>query len=247
MPLAIDQAFFRSHPSAESFLALFEFLPGVVFYAKDRSSRFIAANAAMLSAKNLSGPEGLLGKTDRDFHPPALAEAYIAEDAAIMKEARPLPNQSWFVIDQNGKPGWFRSSKTPLFSRTNEVIGIAGVRYAISTPEELARQFQNLFQVIRHLENHFSEQVSTDELAAMAGLSVTHFNRRFSELFHTSPNRFLISLRVEKARHLLSRTSETIGEISVKTGFYDQSHFTRHFRKVTGLTPRQYRQQFQNP
>ncbi len=244
MPLSLNQEFFKLNPAATGFLDLFEFLPGIVFYAKDRSSCYVAANSTMLATKRLTSPSELLGRSDRDFHPPALAEAYIDEDRSIMETGKPLANQAWFVIDLSGRPGWFRSSKVPLHDADGSVIGLAGVRYAISTPEDRAQQFQNLVSAVHYLENNYTESISSSELAKLAGMSVTHFNRRFSEIFRLSPNQFLISLRVERARYLLSMTGMPIAEIVSETGFYDQSHFTRHFRKLTGMTPKKYRQQY---
>lgn len=244
MKPAIDEEFFETHSAVQGVLELFDYLPGVIFFAKDLKSRFVAANAAMLSVKQLEKPTDILGRTDLDFHPPALAQAYIAEDREIMESNRPLANQSWFVIDQNGRPGWFRSSKTPLHSRDGKVVGIAGVRYAISTPDERRHQFQNLTAAIQFLEENYTDSISAAQLAEIAGLSVTHFNRRFSELFRMSPNRFLQSLRIDKARHLLAFSEDPIGEIAIESGFYDQSHLHRHFSKVTGMTPRQYRERY---
>lgn len=241
---AIDERFFDAHPAVRGILDLFDYLPGVIFFAKDCESRFVAANAAMLAVKKLDDPKKILGHTDLHFHPPVLATAYIAEDREIMESGRPLANQSWFILDQNGRPGWFRSSKTPLHSSDGKVVGIAGVRYAISTPDEKKHQFQNLTAAIQFLEENYTESISATQLAEIAGLSVTQFNRRFSELFRMSPNRFLQSLRIDKARHHLAFTDQSIGEIAIEAGFYDQSHLNRHFTKMTGLTPGQYRTRF---
>lgn len=242
MSLALAESFFNRHPEVQGVLELFEYLPGIVFYAKDEHSRFVAANSTMLASKSLKDPSELLGKTDRDFHPPALAEAYIAEDQSIMQSGEALPNQPWVVLDGHGCPGWYRSSKTPLRLPDGRVIGIAGVRYSIQTPEDRVNQFQQLAEAILHLEQHYAEEISTETLARLAGLSITHFNRRFSEMFRMSPHRFLQALRIQRAQHLLATTTLAISEIAVQTGFYDQSHFTRSFRQVTGLTPRAYRQ-----
>lgn len=246
MSPAIDEEFFAAHPAVQGVLDLFDYLPGVIFFAKDLESRFVAANAAMLAVKELHDPKDILGRTDIDFHPPALAQAYITEDREIMESNRPLANQSWFIIDQNGRPGWFRSSKTPLHADDGKVVGIAGVRYAISTPDERKHQFQNLTAAIQFLEENYTESISAAQLAEIAGLSVTHFNRRFSELFRMSPNRFLQSLRIDKARHLLVHSEDPIGEVAIESGFYDQSHLHRHFTKVTGMTPKQYRKRFRS-
>ena len=245
MSLAFDKRFFRAHPVAAGLLELFENIPEVIFFAKDRSGRFVAANSTMLATKDIREPSELLGRTDKDFNPPVFADAYIAEDRTVMESGAPIANQSWFVIDRVGRPGWFRCSKVPMFSMRRRVIGVAGVRYAVSTPEDRVAQFRNLAAAVQYLEDHFAETVPTEELAALAGVSVTQFNRRFSEIFRQSPRQFLLSLRIEKARHRLSTTEMPVVEISVETGFYDQSHFTRHFRRFTGLTPTQYRRQYQ--
>ena len=52
---------------------------------------------------------------------------------------------------------------------------------------------------------------------------------------------YVLSLRVQEAQRLLSTTQLSLGAIAAATGFYDQSHFTKRFRKVTALTPLQYR------
>ncbi|MEM0968879.1 MAG: PAS domain-containing protein, partial [Verrucomicrobiota bacterium] len=109
MEARYDEAFFAKHPTALALIELFDCIPGIVFYVKDRESRFVACNSAMLSGKNLKNPQSLLGRTDRDFHPPALADAYMAEDRAIIQSGESLPNRVWFVIDRSGRPGWFNS------------------------------------------------------------------------------------------------------------------------------------------
>ncbi len=244
MLIAADDDFFAHAVEVSGFLELFEFLPGITFYAKDRKSRFVAANSTMLASKRLTRADQILGKSDFDFHPPTLAAAYIAEDRGIMSSGKALANQSWFIIDQNGAPGWFRSSKSPIFSRNGEVLGLAGVRYPILTSDEMNRQFEDLASAILYIEENYAEAISTEKLANVAGLSVTHFNRRFSQMLRTSPCRFVIAVRIERARHLLTSTENSVGDIAIETGFYDQSHFTRHFQKITGLTPLRYRHQF---
>jgi len=240
-----QDGFLEESPAALALIGLFDYLPGVIFYAKDRQSRYRAANQAMLTAKNLRLPEELLGRSDHDFHPRVLADAYVAEDKRVMKLSGPLPNQIWFIIDRSGRPGWYNSSKTPLTNQAGKVIGLAGVRYAIQTPEDRQRQFRAIAPVIQYLEQHYTEQVSMKQMAELAGISSTHLNRQFDQIFGMSPTRFLHSLRIEKARQLLVHSKANVGEIALETGYYDQSHFTRHFRALTQLSPRAFRQRFQ--
>ena len=186
----------------------------------------------------------LLGKTDLDFQPPVLAEAYHAEDRRVMEARATIPSEVWLVPHVRGTPQWYVSTKTPLFDPDDNVIGIAGVMYPIRTPSDRAAHFRELAPVIRHMEQCFSDNVSMAEMARAAGLSSTHFNQRFRELLRMAPSDYLLKLRTEAAQRLLTQTTLGIGEISAEVGFYDQSHFTKRFRKLTGMTPLAYRRRF---
>lgn len=237
--------FFRRNPSAESVIGLFDYLPAVFFYAKDSEHRYIGVNQPTLSEVfGLKSAEELLGRSDADFQPPALAEAYHAEDRRVMEGGKTIPNQVWLVPHVRGTPHWYVSTKTPLRNPAGEVIGLAGVMYPIETPEAQASSFGELLPVINHIDRHYTQDVSMQEMAAMAGLSTTHFNARFREILRMSPTEYLLSRRIQHARRLLTGTSNSIVEIGAAVGFYDQSHFTKRFRKVTGLTPRAYRTRF---
>lgn len=244
--LEFQRGFFRQNPGAWSVMELFESLPNAFFYSKDRESRFVRVNRAFMESHGVDSEEQILGKTDRDFSPPVFAEAYIAEDRRVMAGRRAIPGQLWLVFHHPGpRPRWYSSTKVPLFNPAGEVVGIAGAMYLIEQPEQQARYFGVLWPVIRHLETHYGETISMQAMAAMAGLSSTHFNRRFQQLFRSTPTEHLRSIRVQVACRLLSTTQRSLLEIAMETGFTDQSHFTRCFRESTGLTPRAYRLRFQ--
>ncbi len=244
-PVVSHQSYFKNNPVACALIELFDSLPGVIFYAKDLNSRYTAANSAMLEAKNLDHAEALLGQTDTDFHPAALADAYLAEDRQVIEQGIPLNDRIWFIIDRHGRPGWFRQSKIPLKDLNGKVIGLAAVRYSIKTPKDRMRNFKALSPVIRYFEKHHNEPISMNKMAELAGLSSTHFNRSFAMIFAMTPTRFLHCLRIENARQLLTHSELSLGEIAVEVGYHDQSHFTRHFKKITAMTPRAYRLRFQ--
>ena len=243
-PIAFQDAFFSRHPGAHSVMELFEGLPNVAFYAKDTESRFVRVNQAFLLAHGLAEEAQILGLSDRDFHAPAFAEAYIAEDGRVMAGRRAIPGQLWMVLHFDKQPHWYISTKVPLFDAGGAVIGIAGAMYSIQETGEKARYFQELQSAIRHMETHYSEPISMAAMARLAGLSSTHFNRRFQQLLRSTPTDYLRGVRIQAACGLLSRTQRPLAEVAVESGFADQSHFTRCFQKCTGLTPRAYRQRF---
>jgi AraC-like DNA-binding protein len=241
---AFQSDFFRQNPLAESVIRLFDSLPQTYFYAKDRQSRFVKVNQLFLENHGLESELQALGKTDRDFHPPLMAEAYIAEDRRVMESRRPLSGQTWLVLHRRRVPRWYVSTKTPLFNPAGEVIGIAGAMYRIQQQEELMRYFHELFPVVRYIEDHFAEPISMTKMAALAGLSSTHFNRRFRQLLRMTPMQYLRTVRIQAAQRLLTTSSKGLAEIAAEVGYTDQSHLTKRFRETTGITPATYRKRF---
>ena len=99
--------------------------------------------------------------------------------------------------------------------------------------------------VIRHLHDHYGKPIATEELAEMAGLSVSHFERRFWLAFGASPRQYLIRVRVERAATMLRETDQSITAIANACGFYDHAHFSRSFRRVMNIAPSAYRRRIQ--
>ncbi len=241
---AFQQQFFARYPSLQPLMELFEHAPGVCFYAKDRKSRFVRLNRANLTVYGMNDEEPLLGRSDRDFHPPSLAEGYIAEDRRVMEGGKPVLNQTWLVPFLNGPMQWFVSSKLPLLGQRGECIGVCGVMYPIATPKEQLARFKRLAPAVRFLEQRYREHVPLAELTKSCGLSPTHVHRLFQRLLRMSPMEYVLALRLQEARRLLTTTDQPLSVIAGNTGFFDQSHFAKCFRKMNGMTPTQFRKSF---
>lgn len=236
--------FFRQNPGLRMPLELMRSAPNACFFVKDTESRYVMCNAMHLVTYDLTDEAGLVGKAARNFFPDLLAEAYEANDRKVFESRMPLWNEVWLVPHIRGTPRWFVSSKSPIFDTKGIVIGLAGLMHPIATPEDQKAHFKELQRVIQFLEENFVDEITVDRLAGIAGISVPHFNRRFRQLLRLSPMDYVLSLRIQEAQRLLVTTNQSIGEISAATGFYDQSHFTKRFRKVTGMTPLSYRKRF---
>lgn len=236
--------FFEQHPLAESVMSLFDSLPQTIFYAKDRESRFIRVNQPFLENHGLEDESQALGRTDRDFHPPLMAEAYIEEDRRVMAGRKTIPGQMWLVLHRRRVPRWYVSTKSPLFDEQGNVIGLAGAMYRIEAQEELTHYFQELLPVVKHIEQHYAEPITMANMADLAGLSSTHFNRRFRQLLRMTPMQYLRTVRIQATQRFLTTTSHTIADIAATVGYTDQSHLTKRFREVTGMTPAAYRKRF---
>lgn len=97
-------------------------------------------------------------------------------------------------------------------------------------------------RVREFLHAEFARRVTIDELARVAGLSPYHMIRTFHARMGMPPYMYLEHLRVERAKILL-RAGVPIRDAAARTGFGDQSHFTRRFKRVTGIPPGRYARQ----
>jgi AraC family transcriptional regulator len=72
--------------------------------------------------------------------------------------------------------------------------------------------------------------------------ATTHLTRQFKAATGLAPYQYVIARRVERAQHLLRRDGEIgLAEVALRVGFSDQSHFSLHFKRIVGVTPRQFR------
>jgi len=88
---------------------------------------------------------------------------------------------------------------------------------------------------------HFAENLSLEELSRVACLSPFHFQRLFVKTTGVSPHEYVIESRIRKAKELLFE-GHSIADAAIDTGFVDQSHFTRSFKRRIGITPGRYLQ-----
>jgi AraC family transcriptional regulator len=95
-------------------------------------------------------------------------------------------------------------------------------------------------RVLDYIESHLSSELTLAELASIAGLSLHHFARMFKRTVGMAPHRYVLERRVERAKAMLRSTDASLVEISLSTGFANQSHFTSTFRRLVGPTPTEF-------
>lgn len=94
---------------------------------------------------------------------------------------------------------------------------------------------------IRYISQHFSGNLTLDEVAAQVHLNPAYFSTLFKRSTGSSFKEYLNMVRIEESKRLLSNTDYTIIDISLAVGFEDQSYFSKVFKKYTGMTPKQFR------
>jgi len=100
-------------------------------------------------------------------------------------------------------------------------------------------------KAIDYASQHLADALDVETLAEQGGLSVSRFAHLFREQTGQSPQRYVESLRIRRARQLLERAGLGIKEIAAQTGFRDPFYFANRFRKLVGKSPSEYRQRSQ--
>ena len=225
-------------------IQLFEYLPRAYVYFKDVDGAFVYGNKSWMQLHGCLHQEDFIGKTDFDFHPPAMAAQYVDEDQRVMENGEVLPDQVWLVRGIDYMPRWYVSTKLPLVDENNVLVGVGGIMRPYEHAGSAPSDYHRLTPVMEHVLAHHRERLTVAELAGIANLSVSQLQREFRRLFNMSPGDYLIRVRLLVARRQLEETHLPVGEIALDCGFYDQSHFNRAFRQQVGLTPRAYRKRF---
>jgi len=98
-------------------------------------------------------------------------------------------------------------------------------------------------EAVRFIHENYARDVSLNDIAEAVHLSPFHAARLFKQALGVSPHQYLIQVRVNSARSLLSAGSgeRSLAEVASAVGFADQSHLTRHFKRLLGITPKQLR------
>lgn len=96
---------------------------------------------------------------------------------------------------------------------------------------------QAIERTIDYMVNHYREKMSLEDLAALAGLSGSHYTRLFKKYTNYSPIQYLTHLRMDRAKELLILSDYKLKSIASSVGYDDELYFSRLFKKVVGLPP----------
>ena len=100
---------------------------------------------------------------------------------------------------------------------------------------------ENFLKVLNYIYNNYSSQIKVETIASLMGLSEGEASRTFKKLTGQSPMDYVIHYRIKIATILLKSTSKSITDIALEVGFSSSNYFTIAFKKITGLTPTEYK------
>jgi PAS domain S-box-containing protein len=230
--------------SPEQMQVLFNHLPDVYYFIKDRDGRFILGNDTFVRQCGATAESEIIGKTDFDFFPAGRAESYVKDDNYVMETGESIIDRVEFAPDPANSINWFITCKVPVYSNSGEIIGLAGTARDVTRAGLALQPYTEMRSVLEFVQKNYHRSIEIKELAALVHLSISQFERRFRKVFQISPLKHIMNVRIRAAGVRLTTTNDTIAAIALDCGFYDHSHFTRNFRKIMEVSPKEYRKQY---
>lgn len=164
--------------------------------------------------------------------------------------AYPLAAFSWLQLCQT----LVSPSSSPIENQSRLLTALADlVSNAIpagwALPSPPRSESAALHPAIDFIHANLAEELTLDQLAQTVRLSPYHFLRLFKQQVGLPPHTYILQLRIELAKRLLSAPRprrRSLSDIAIQTGFYDQAHFSRKFKRLVGVTPRQFALSFED-
>jgi AraC-like DNA-binding protein len=179
-------------------------------------------------------------------------------DAAMLREVasalsgrpRPIPSFPQPVIDDPALAGEFQrlhataeARAEPLERASRLAAAFARLIARHADAPHLEPRTAPEPELVRRLRDYLEERAASlirlEDLAALAGMSAFRTLRVFEQSVGMPPHAYLTQIRVSRARRLLAQGMPP-AQVAALVGFYDQSHLTRHFKRIVGVTPGQY-------
>lgn len=240
-------------PPSAHLTELLDLLENVLAWVKDRQGRYLWVNRPFLIKYALDHLEAgesdvtgrILGRTDYDLSPAFMADQFRLDDDQVLAGHR-IINRIERVGEFEGMTAWNITSKIPVRDAKGAIIGTAGFTRALDKHELPAGTVSGFDLVLAYMRDHYHRPITNGQLAGAAKMSLRAFERQFLADFHLTPQKYLRKLRLRIASRALICSNGSLSEIAVSSGFSDQSHFTREFRRQFGRTPRDYRQHYRS-
>ncbi|NBB77929.1 MAG: helix-turn-helix domain-containing protein [Verrucomicrobia bacterium] len=239
------ESFMGALKSGQIMTLLFENIPGVYYFYKDRQSRFMGGSSGFARLMGEASIDSIIGKADHDFTPKFLADVFYADDQWVMETGKAIQNKIELVPAADGSLDWLCTTKVPLSGECGEVIGLAGTTRIIRDTESVYADHPEMRTVVEFVRENYSKKILAVDMAAAAGISVSSMERLFRRTFGLTPLMYLRRARLNAACRFLRDSQLELAEIAVRCGFNDQTNMTRAFRLELNITPLRYRRSFQ--
>lgn len=136
-----------------------------------------------------------------------------------------------------GNPGGLAFVEALAAGLSHQFVLHAGVRQPSPVRHRGGLSAAAKRRALELMDAHLDSNVSVQLLADEVGLSPAHFARGFKETMGVAPHQYLLHLRLDRSRRMLDSENANLADVAQRTGFADQAHFTRFFKREYGVTP----------
>lgn len=219
---------------------MFDEAPLLCFYMKDAEGRIMALNRRNCDVCNIKDEWDAIGLKSKDIFPSPYADDYMAIDNEVLATGKPvLKRITQYPADRS--MNFMISDVYPLYDNRGAIIGTARASRLSSDNGANMLRYGHVRTVSTFVEEHYAEDIQLKDLISLSGMSKNTFIRTFSNVFNMTPWHYLTTIRLNAARKLLETTDMLISDIATETGFFDQSHLARVFKRERGMPPGEYR------
>ena len=215
-------------------------VPHVMFCVKDRAGAYLAVNQAFADRVGRTSPAEVVGLRAVDLFPSELATSYERQDAGLLATGRAMRNELELILRPDGSVGWYVTSKT-LVGPPSAPTAIASVSVDLRTPADGGGANARVAAAVAFARANPTEALTVTDLARAADLTSPQLERAIRRAIGLSAKQLILRLRLEEAIVRLRTTDASLGQIAHECGYYDQSAFTRQFKKVVRMSPGAYR------
>ncbi|GCE29075.1 hypothetical protein KDA_45590 [Dictyobacter alpinus] len=177
--------------------------------------------------------------TDKDIQPSALMSRSGFQDPLLAQIGLAL----WRELEQQAPAGKLYAQIAAQMLAVHLLHHYSEIRLHPSEESYQRLTARQMRRLVAFIQERLSQELTLEELATQAGFSPYYFARIFRQTTGESPHQFVLRQRVERAQQLLAQKNIPLVEVALESGFANQSHFTRTFKRYLGTTPRTYRQE----
>lgn len=222
-------------------MPLINSLSNITFFIKNTDAEYLLVNDFFLERSGYNSMSYIVGKTSAEVFLCQFGMDYKDQDLEVIKRRSHIFNRLELHNYNNGLMGWCMTSKIPIFNTALEVVGLVGISIDLQEDKVVRADLNiRLNRVLEYIHQNFRNAISVDELADIAHLSVSQLTRQFKEIFMMTPLQMIQKKRFEHAAYLLSQDL-SITEVSMECGYIDHSAFSRKFKEMTNMTPREFK------
>ena len=223
--------------------SLFDRTPDTVFFVKNRQLQYVTVSSTLVDRSGYGSKGDLIGRTALEVFGDGLGATFQEQDQLVVEQGVEICDRLELHLYRGRKPGWCLTYKMPVRDGDGENVGLIGISRDLHQPDLNDSIYGRLAKALKRIQEDFAEPIRVEELAEIADLSRSRFERHVRRIFGLTPGQLLAKTRLDAASSMLRDQPDlSVADIAYACGFSDHSAFSRSFKAVVGLTPTEFRQ-----